>query len=177
MERIKLLSNGEASESANKVLDEITNKGQRLINIFKIMANSPAVIKSFFGMHKALEEKKISSEIAERIAIMLAVMNGCEYCLAAHSYSGGKLLSPDEVFSARQGKSSDAKAQSALYFAKIVMTKAGRVTDEELELAKSVGFSDTELLEIVAIVSLNFFTNAINSVAHTPIDFPKPKTD
>lgn len=175
MERIKLLSAGEASESANKVLENISSGGRRIINIFKVMANSSAVIKTFLGIHKALEEKTLGEDIAERIAIMLSIMNGCEYCLAAHSYSGARVLSEDELLLARNGKSSDSKVQVALNFAASVMKNAGKVSDEEFEAAKNVGFTDGELLEIVAVVSLNFFTNAINSVAHTKVDFPKPK--
>lgn len=175
MDRIKLLSNEEASSSAKEVLDKITSGGGRVINIFKVMANSAAALKSFFGFKKALDEKTLGDDIEERIAIRLAVLNGCEYCLAAHSYSASKVLSQDEILLAREAKSSDSKAQAALEFADSVMKTAGRVSDDEFNKIKSVGFTDAEILEIVAVVSLNFYTNAINSVAHTKVDFPKPK--
>lgn len=175
MERIKLLSNEEASPSAKAVLDDLSKDGARVINIFKAMANSAAALKTFFGMHKALSEKSLDEAIAERIAIQLSVMNGCEYCLAAHSYSGAKVLSEEELVLAREGKSTDAKAQAALDFAGVVMKTAGRVNDEQFSAAKAAGLTDGELLEIVAVVSLNFYTNAINSVAQTKVDFPKPK--
>lgn len=175
MERIKLLSSEDASKSAKVVLDEISAKGARVINIFKAMANSAAVLKTFFGIAKALDEKTLSNEIAERIAIQMAAINGCEYCNAAHSYSGSKILSEEEVKLARQSKSNDAKAQAALDFAASVMKKAGKVSDEEFEQVKSAGFSDGEILEIVTVVAQNFFTNAINNVSHTKVDFPTPK--
>lgn len=175
MERIKLLSNEEASPKAKEVLDGLSKGGSRVINIFKAMANSSAALKTFFNIHNALEEKTLSEDIAERIAIQLAVMNGCDYCLAAHSYSGAKILPQEEILLARKGKSSDAKVQAALDFAGAVMKNAGKISDEEFNNAKSAGFSDGELLEIVAIVSLNFYTNAVNNVAQTKVDFPKPK--
>ncbi len=174
MERIKLLTTGEASPEANKILEKLSSNGNRIINIFKVMANSPAVIKTFFNIKDALKEKTISDEIEERISILLAVMNGCEYCLAAHSYSGSKILPEEELLLAQDGKSSDVKAQAALDFATSVMKNAGKLSDEEFQRAKNAGFSDGELLEIVAIVTINFFTNAINSVAETKVDFPKP---
>lgn len=175
MDRIKLLSNEEASPSAKAVLDDISKDGARVINIFKAMANSAAALKTFFGIHKALQEKVLDEAIAERIAIQLSVMNGCEYCLAAHSYSGAKVLSDEELFLAREGKSNDAKAQAALKFSEKVMKTAGKVSDDEFAAAKYAGLSDAELLDIVAVVSLNFYTNAINNVAQTKVDFPKPK--
>lgn len=174
MQRIKLIEKEKVSENIRKTLDEIT-QGARVINIFKVMVNSAAALKSFLGVSKALSEKKLDSAIAERIGIQLAVMNGCEYCLAAHSYTGGRVLSPEEVLSSRDGKSADPKAQAALDFAAAVMKKAGKVSDEEFDKIKKAGFSDEEILDIVTVVSINFFTNAINNVAHTPVDFPKPK--
>ncbi len=175
MERINLLNAENAPEKSKIILEEITKKGSRIINLFKVMANSSAVLKTFFGITKALEEKTLDSAIAERIAIRLAVMNGCYYCLAAHSYSGSKILSEEEVLLSRKGRSSDSRAQAALDFASAIMKKAGEITDNEFEKIKNAGFSDGEILEIVAVVSLNFFTNAINGVAQTAVDFPKPK--
>jgi len=107
--------------------------------------------------------------------LALATVNGCEYCTAAHSYLAKNALSEDEISNARKGKSNDAKAQVALDFAVSVMKNAGKVSDEELEKVKTAGFSDAEIMEIIAVVTLNFFTNAVNNVAHTPVDFPKPK--
>lgn len=174
MERIKLLSKEQASEGAQKVLNELAGGG-KIINIFKAMANSTTVLKTYTGIANALSEKTLDSAIAEKIALLIAKINGCDYCNAAHSYLAKDVLSVDEMSQARQGKSSDAKSQAALDFAAAVMKKAGKVSDEELAKVKNAGFSDGEILEIIAVISLNFFTNAINNVSQTPVDFPKPK--
>lgn len=174
MERIKLLSKEQASGSAQKALDSLTNGG-KIINIFKAMANSTAVLKSYAGIAGALAEKTLNNEIAEKIALRIANINDCEYCNAAHSYLAKDILSSEEMSQARQGKSADAKTQAALDFAFAIMKKAGKVSDEELAKIKGAGFLDGEILEIIAVVTLNFFTNAINNVSQTPVDFPKPK--
>jgi len=175
MERIQLLTTENAPAKSKEVLEEISKGGGKIINIFKAMANSPAVLKTFFGIAKALEEKTLDNAIAERIAIRVATMNNCEYCLAAHCYLASPILSQEEISLARNGQSVDAKAQSALDFAGSVMKNAGKVSDEELEKVKSAGFSEGEVLEIVAVVTQNFFTNSINNVSKTKVDFPKPK--
>lgn len=175
MERVKLINKDNASDKAKEVLTEIESKIGKIINIFKVMANSSAVLKTYLGIDKALSEKSLDSAIAERIAINIANINGCEYCNAAHSYLAKNVLSEEEISSARKGKSSDAKAQAALDFAASVMKNAGKVSDEEFEKIKNAGFSDGEILEIVAVVALNFFTNSINNVSRTPVDFPRPK--
>ncbi len=174
MERIKLLTKETAPEKSKKVLEEIGQGGARIINIFKVMANSPVVLKSFIEFHKVLAESNLEPDLIERIAIRLAVMNSCEYCLAAHSYSGSKILSQEEILLNREGKSADAKSQAALDFAASVMKNSGKISDEDFEKIKNAGFSDGEILEIVTVVSLNFLTNAINNVSGTKVDFPKP---
>lgn len=175
MERIKLLNKDSAPEGSKGLLTDIEQKMGKVINIFKVMANSPAVLKTYFAIDNALSEKTLDTPIAERIALAIASVNGCEYCSAAHSYLAKGVLSEDEIANARQGKSNDEKAQAAMDFAVAVMKNAGKVSDEELEKVKKAGFSDAEILEIIAVVTVNFFTNAINNVSNTPVDFPKPK--
>jgi len=48
----------------------------------------------------------------------------------------------------------------------------GRVSDTDVSAARLAGLSDPELVEIVALVADNFFTNLLNNVAETDIDFP-----
>lgn len=175
MDRIKTLTKDNASESAKEVLLDIESKAGKVINIFKVMANSSAVLKTYFGIDNALKEKTLDSATAERIAIRLGEFNNCKYCLAAHSYLAKSVLSEEEIISARNGKSSDAKAQAALDFSVAVMKSAGNISDDEFEKIRQAGYTDGEILEIVAVVAMNFFTNAVNNVSHTPVDFPKPK--
>lgn len=173
MERIKLLTKEQASESSQKVLEKLA-QGGKIINIFKIMANSPAVLKVYTGMNSALSEKTLDFKIVEKINLSISNINGCEYCNAAHSYLAKDVISAEEISNSRVGKSSDEKAQAAINFAMAVLKNVGKVSDEELQKVKSAGFSDGEILEIIAVVALNFLTNSINNVAHTPVDFPKP---
>jgi len=48
---------------------------------------------------------------------------------------------------------------------------------EKIAAVKEAGFSDQEIIEIVAAVGLNIFTNYFNDVAQTAIDFPEVKAD
>lgn len=175
MTRIGLLTQETAPEGSKAILDGFQQKMGKVINIFKVMANAPAALKTYLGISGALEGKTLEDATAERIGLSLASVNGCEYCTAAHSYLAKGLLSEEEIANARNGKSSDAKAQAALDFAVAVMKTAGKVSDDELAKVKSAGFTDGEILEIVAVVTLNFFTNTINNVAQTTVDFPKVK--
>ncbi|MGO7934855.1 carboxymuconolactone decarboxylase family protein [Rhizobium ruizarguesonis] len=92
-------------------------------------------------------------------------------CLAAHTYTGTHVtkLSLEEIAAARRGRSSDA----AVKFAVRVAEARGGVSEQEVEALKAAGFDDGELLEIVSHVAANTFTNYMNEVFKTDVDFPK----
>jgi len=110
----------------------------------------------------------------ERIAIAVAEINGCDYCLSAHSYFGKNLakLSDDELFANRAGTSLDGKADVAVRFAASVARGRGHIADAELEAVRAAGYDDAQIIEIVQHVALNNWTNYLNNVAETDIDFP-----
>lgn len=118
--------------------------------------------------------RTLDAKTRERIALAIAQANGCDYCLSAHTYLGLNLAKIDnaEVALNRTGHSGDAKADAALVFARKVLDARGRVSDADLAAVRLAGFSDAQVIEIVASVALNVLTNYINNVAETDIDFP-----
>ena len=101
-------------------------------------------------------------------------MNGCEYCLSAHSYLGLNLakITPEEIALNRKGESGDAKADAAVRFAAKVVRERGHVSDADLKAVRDAGFSGGQIVEIIAVTAENVFTNLLNVVAQTDIDFP-----
>jgi alkylhydroperoxidase family enzyme len=81
-----------------------------------------------------------------------------------------------EITANRNGASSDPKASAAVRFAAQIVNARGHVTDEELAAVSDAGFSPAEIVEIVLTVALNTFTNYVNEVAKTDIDFPVVST-
>ncbi|WP_433234956.1 carboxymuconolactone decarboxylase family protein [Streptosporangium sp. CA-135522] len=57
-------------------------------NMTKAMANSPAVLKAYLDFSGALNSGSLPASTRERIALMVAQENGCDYCLSAHTYIG-----------------------------------------------------------------------------------------
>jgi AhpD family alkylhydroperoxidase len=110
----------------------------------------------------------------ERIAIAVAETNGCDYCLSAHTYLGLNLakITAEDAALAREGSSTDAKAAAAVRFAVQVAKTRGGVSDADIAAVKAAGFGEAQIVEIVGLVAENVFTNLLNKVAQTDIDFP-----
>ena len=78
----------------------------------------------------------------------------------------------EAVLDFRRGKSSDPKEQSMINFIHKVLANKGNVAPAVIEDLRSHGFSESDIVEIIANVAINNFTNYFNNAAATVIDFP-----
>jgi uncharacterized peroxidase-related enzyme len=164
-----------APEAARPLLEAVNKQIGSVPNLFRLVANSPAALEGYLGMSGALAKGRLPAQTRERIALAVAQINACGYCLAAHTYMGANLakLSDAEIAANRGGRSTDAKADAAVRFAASVATQRGHVSDAEVQAVRAAGYDDAQIVEIVQHVALNTWTNYINEVAKTVIDFPE----
>jgi uncharacterized peroxidase-related enzyme len=174
MSRIPAIEPTEATGRASELLAAVKGNLGLVPNMTKVMAAAPAVLEGYLGLSGALAGGTLPAKLREQLALTVGEANGCDYCLSAHSLFGTKLgLTEGQLFAAREGRSDDAKTGAALHFARQVLTARGKVTEADLTAVRAAGFTDTEVAEIVGHVALNTFTNYVNNVAETEIDFPK----
>ena len=173
MQRIPTVTIGSAPQGSRPVLEQIKAKFGKVPNIFASVANSPAALKTLTGMFAALDEGALAGKAHEAIALRVGELNGCDYCRAAHTAKAKTLgVSVDETLAFRRGKVDDPKLGGILSLVTALLEKRGRLTDAELAAARKAGLSDGEILETLAIVVLNIFTNYTNEVVKTEVDFP-----
>ncbi len=173
MSRLAITARDDVPAASKPILDVVYRQLGVVPNMFRLIASSPAALQGFAGNNGALA-KTLDVKTRERIALAVAQVNGCDYCLSAHSYLGLNLakLSPEEVALNRKGKSGDAKADAAVRFAAKVVRERGHVTDADIKAVRDAGFNDSQIVEIIAVTAENIFTNLLNVVAETDIDFP-----
>ncbi|GJD51288.1 hypothetical protein OPKNFCMD_4042 [Methylobacterium crusticola] len=161
----------EVPEASRPVLETIAKRLGCVSSVFRVLSNSPAALASYTELQGALGRGKLPPATRERIALAMAEVNGCDYCLAAHTYFGRTFARLDdaEIAAARGGSSTDAKAAAALAFVKALAEKRGSVTPVEVEAVQAAAYSDAEVVEIVA---LNTLTNYLNRALDTAVDFP-----
>jgi uncharacterized peroxidase-related enzyme len=175
MSRIQTPASIEASPVAAQPLLEGVKKQLGVVpNLFRVVGNSPAALEGYLGLNGALAKGTLDARTRERIALTVAEINGCDYCLSAHTYLGKNLAKLDdaELAANREGGSADAKAAAALRFAAKVVRERGHVSDVDVQAVKDAGYTEAQVIEIVLHVALNTLTNYVNEVARTEIDFP-----
>jgi uncharacterized peroxidase-related enzyme len=177
MQRIEALNPGNTPAASQTMLDAVQKKHGMVPNLFKTIAHSPAALQFYLQQGEALAGGSLSAQLREQIALVTAGSNGCDYCASAHTLMGkGAGLTADEMAGNLHGRASDAKAQAALDFAKAIVQSRGQVTDLQIKAVRIAGYSQADVVEIVAHVAAKLFTNYFNLVAGTVVDFPPVST-
>lgn len=175
MSRIPVPTTIEAAPAASQPLLAAVQKQLGIIpNVFRLVSNSPAALEGYLGLINALGKGALPAATHERVALAVAEINGCDYCLSAHTYLGKNFAKLDdaEITANRSGASNDPKADAAVRFAAKVARERGHVSTDDVRVVKLAGYDDAQVIEIVLHVALNTWTNYINEVANTDIDFP-----
>ena len=174
MSRIPLIDVHAITDERQVILKQINGAFGTVPNMFKVVAQSGPALKSMWGSFGALSRGTLSAKLGEKIAVAVANYNKCEYCLAAHTALGENAgVDAKEMAEAQLGLSDDPKTAAALQFALLLVKKRGQVSADDVQAVRNAGFSDEEIVEILAHVSLNLFTNYTNVAFNTPIDFPR----
>lgn len=163
-----------APAASQALLGQIRQAFGATPNMFKAVSNSPAALQSMWGAFQALGSGTLGARLGEQIAVAIANRNRCEYCLAAHTVLGQKAgASAHDMAQAQVGVSSDPRTAAALAFALKVVSERAQVSASDVADVRAAGFTDEQVVEIMAHVALNIFTNYINVALAVPVDFPK----
>jgi len=177
MNRITIPTGDQTPVASLPLLDGVKKQLGVVPNLMKLVGNSTAALEGYLSLNTALAKGMIDAKTRERIALTIAEINGCSYCLSAHTYLGKNVAKLDdgEILANRNGNSSDPKAAAAVHFAARVALERGHVADADISAVKAAGYINAVIVEIVLHVALNTLTNYVNEVAQTEIDFPQVK--
>ncbi|HWJ17257.1 MAG TPA: peroxidase-related enzyme [Geobacterales bacterium] len=177
MQRINALTPSTAPAAAKTLLDAAHKKIGMLPNLYATLAHSPAALQAYLQQTEALTAGVLAPALREQLALVTAGVNGCDYCASAHTLLGKRAgLPAGEAASNLKGQSADTKTQAALDFASAILSSRGHVSDAQLQHVRAAGFNDAQIVEIVAHLAMNTFTNYLNNIAKTVIDFPHVST-
>jgi uncharacterized peroxidase-related enzyme len=164
----------DAPAASRPLLEDVEKQLGVVPNLFRLVAHSPAALEAYVALIHSLGRGALPAPTRERIALAVAEFNGCSYCLAAHTYLGRHQAKLDdaEIAANRGGTSRDRRADAAVRFAVAVLRQRGHVSEGDLAAVQAAGYDDGQVVEIVMHVALNVWTNYLNEVARTDIDFP-----
>jgi uncharacterized peroxidase-related enzyme len=176
MNRITQLDPAQTTGKTKQLFDAVQTKLGVVPNLFRVLGTAPAALEGYLNFSSALGGGSLNAKVREQIALAVAESNLCGYCLSAHTFLGGKVgLTQKDITDARHATAGTDKTDAILKLARSIVVQRGEVSDADLKQARASGLTDGDVVETIANVVVNIFTNYVNHVARTVVDFPEVK--
>src|SRR4029079_2706932 len=177
MPRIAIPKREDAPAESKPILDNVDKMLGFVPNLHRLMSISPNALSGWATLMGSLA-KALDVKTRDGIALAVSEADACDYCLAAHSFIAGKLakIPADEIDLNRDGRSNDPKRQAAVAFAKALIETRGKVSDAQFAAVRDVGWTDANIVEMIALTAQYLLTNFMNNAVQTPIDFPEVRS-
>ncbi len=163
----------ESAPAASRAgIDKATKKFGRLPNLIAVMAESPAALDGYLALHEIFEQSAFSPEERQLLLLTISTVNGCTYCVAAHTMGGKMAGLSDPVLEAIRDQKPipDSRLAALNGFAAAMVEKRGWVSDAEIAAFLDAGFTKGQVFEVVLAVSMKTLSNYVNHIADTPLD-------
>jgi uncharacterized peroxidase-related enzyme len=163
----------QVSADSKPTLDMLTKNIGFTPNMTATFALSPIAFNLWASLLGSLS-KALEVKTRDNIGLSVSEVNGRNYCLTVHSFTAEHMakLTADEIILARKGHATDRKRDAAVQFARKVIETRGHVSDADVGAVRDAGYTEANVMEIVALVAMYSLTNFFNNVFDPEKDFP-----
>jgi uncharacterized peroxidase-related enzyme len=178
MSRILTPSAESATGATAEVFQQIRKAAGGVPNTFAaIGALNPAALKAVLQADGVLAAGTLSKQDQETIKLIVSVVAGCDYCVAAHSLLGKMTgIRPEVLAKIRAGEpTGDAGRDALARFVRTLVSTSGTISAQDFDAVKAAGYTDAQLVDISLAITLTVFTNVFNRINDTALDFPAVK--
>jgi uncharacterized peroxidase-related enzyme len=176
MTRLTTLKPGEATGEAAAIFGQIKASLGKVPNAYAtIGTHSPQALSAMLNVDAVISASSLEAADVEAIRLAVSALSGCDYCLAAHTMLGKMAgLKPDLMKNIRASQGvGDARLDALLVFVRTVVASRDTVPANVLDALLSAGYSERQVIEILLVITSITFTNLVNRVNDTALDFPK----
>ena len=161
-----------APEGSQETLRQVVANLGMLPNLAAAMAESPTLVKAFFAVREVYAQGTFSSGETQVLSLTNAFENGCQYCMAFHSFLALKEGVPEEAVDAlREGREPREQRLGALSrLSRAMVRNRGRVGRADLEAFHAAGFSRAQALEVVLGIGFSVMANFAGHLTHAPLE-------
>ena len=163
---------GQTSDAARPVLEEVQNAFGLVPNIAGAMANSPELLKGFWGLFQQVHAGTFSEAEIQTLLLTNAVTNASAWVVAFHTMLALKEgLGAADVAAIRAGQSpADARLAALSSYARNLIERRGHADTEVLNGLLKAGFSRAQSLEVLAVTAASTITNYTASITNPPLE-------
>lgn len=162
-----------APAGSEKILEGTAARFGFLPNIMGVMAESPAMVEAYATLHRILASRtSLSPQEIQVLALTIARENGCEYCMAAHTWRAEQDELADTAIAAIRNDRPipDAKLAALSEFAASLVRERGWVDDAAVARFLAAGYSRANVMDVLVAVAWKTLSTYVNHMADTPLD-------
>jgi uncharacterized peroxidase-related enzyme len=172
MTTINVPTRDEVSTANQAIFDKLKGGLGIVPNLYATLAHSEHALGSYLALQNA--KSSISGKARELVNLVVSQVNGCEYCLAAHTVVGKKSGFTDEqILEIRTGKASfDPKLDALARLVKDITINRGRANQPLVEAFFAAGWTKANLVDAIVVIGDKTVTNYLHATTRVPVDFP-----
>lgn len=161
-----------APEGSKSLIQDATSAFGFLPNLLAVQSESPAMLDGYMTLSSIFDKSNLSETERQIILMTNSRLNGCTYCMAAHTSLSQMAEVPADVIDAlRKGTAiADAKLDALRQFTIAINEKRGWVDQSDLDNLFEAGYTRQTVLEVILGTSLKVLSNYTNHIANTPVD-------
>ena len=165
----------DSAEPSGRALLEAAKASLGFIpNMYANMVNSPGLLEAYLAGYASFRrDSGFTPPEQEVVFLTISRENGCEYCVAAHSFLADKMsgLAPEVTDAIRDGTPiGDARLAALAEFTQVVSGSRGLPSKAATAAFLAAGYSERQILEIVLALAVKTISNYSNHLFHTPLD-------
>ncbi len=175
MSRISMIKADEATGVTAEVFGNIKKAVGKVPNAYATVGtHNIAALQILLQADGVINKGTLSKQDQETIKLAVSEAVGCDYCVAAHTLVGKMVgLAPEAMKQIRAGEATgDAKRDALVHFVRVLVKSQGTVSQTEYDAIVAAGYTEAQLVDISLSIAMITFTNVINRINDTTIDFP-----
>jgi uncharacterized peroxidase-related enzyme len=141
-------------------------------NLLGTMAEAPAMLEGYMTLATIFDKSDLSETERQIILMTNNRLNGCVYCMAAHTTLSQMANVPADVIDALRNDTAiaDAKLEALRTFAVVINKSRGWPTQQQVDAFLAAGYTRQSVLEVIVGTSLKVMSNYTNHIASTDVD-------
>ncbi len=158
---------------ANQALFDNLKKGLGMVpNLYATLAHSDTALGNYLAFQNA--KSSINGKAREVVNLVVSQVNGCEYCLAAHTVIGGMVgFTPQQIMEIRHGRASfDARLDALARLVRNIATERGHADPALVDAFLAAGWTQGNLVDAIVVIGDKTVTNYLHGTTKVPVDFP-----
>ncbi|WP_298951647.1 carboxymuconolactone decarboxylase family protein [uncultured Nonlabens sp.] len=162
----------EVNEVNQGIFDNLEKQLGFVPNLYATYALSNNALNNYLSLSGA--KTSLNNKEKEVVNLAVSEVNGCDYCLAAHTaIAQMNGFTQEQTLELRAGKASFQTSYNALAgLAKNITENRGRADKAVVDSFLAAGYTQENLVDTIVLVGDKTISNYLHNTTQVPVDFP-----